>query len=311
MSHRADLTLLDNQHLPADRNPALVYIGSLSVGSHRTMRAALENIARIFDLPAHQLDWTRLRYQHVQAVRARLAELYAPATANRHMAALRGVLKEAWRLGYLSAEDYQRAIDVKAIPGSRELAGRYVEPEEVEKLLSFAARRKKEIDRRDAAIIAVLYTCGLRRDELISLNVTDYSPRGVRVVGKGNKERFVPVNTQARRIIRAWLDLRSDDNGSLFLPMDKYGNVSTGRLTTQAVYTILKRRCRAAGVNQITPHDFRHTFISNLFDQGTDIATIADLAGHADVEITRRYDRRPERARMDAVERLLIPGQDP
>lgn len=90
------------QTLPADRHPAAVYLSWLAPGSRRTMRQALDTIAGILTgglADAESVDWSALRYQHAQAVRTRLSASYAPATANKMLSALRGVLREAWRLG--------------------------------------------------------------------------------------------------------------------------------------------------------------------------------------------------------------------
>lgn len=297
--------LIINQALlvPADKHPAKVYVGSLASGSRRTMITALENIAQIFQVDAMRLDWTAIRYQHVQTIRAHIAELYAPATANRHLAALRGVLKESWRLGYMTAEEYQRATDFKLIKGERDLMGRYIEAWEFERLIDTCYKKRKTNDLRDACMLSVLYVCGLRREELVTFALPDYEQTKIRVIGKGNKERRVPVNEQLQPFMAEWLQLRGDLDGAFFT------NLSNGEpLTTDAVYSMVVRRGAAAGIASLSPHDLRHAFISNLFDQGVDISTIADLAGHDSVEQTRKYDRRPERARANAVEKLFIPG---
>lgn len=295
--------MIGKNRIPAQNNPANVYIASLSKGSQRTMISALENIAQIFNLSAMQFDWTKIRYQHVQTIRASLSDHYAPATANRHLAALRGVLKENWRLGYMNAEEYQRATDFKIIKGFRELAGRYIQEADVQKLIEHCYTRGRITGIRDAAMIGMLYVCGLRRDELVSLSIGDYADGEVRVIGKGNKERFVAVNKQLQQLLAEWVDIRGRSDGALFV------NVNTMQpLTTQAVYTMLKRRGKVIAIEALSPHDFRHTFISNLFDAGVDISTIANLAGHDDVETTRRYDRRDRRAGKAAVEKLNIPG---
>ena len=112
---------------------------------------------------AWSLAWDKLRYRHTTAVRALLADgRYARSTANRHLAALRGVLKECWRLGYVSAEDFQRASDLEPVRGSRLPRGRALQPGEIRSL--FAAcedgdRKKPAMAARDAAILALLYTC--------------------------------------------------------------------------------------------------------------------------------------------------------
>ncbi len=109
------------------RHPVAVYLARLAPGSRRSQRAALETMAGILTtgrLGIDELPWHRLGYQHTQALRAALAERFSPATANRHLAALRGVLREAWRLGLMSAEDLQRSIDLPAVRGERLPRGR-------------------------------------------------------------------------------------------------------------------------------------------------------------------------------------------
>src|SRR5579871_2828871 len=103
---------------PADRHPAHVYIARLGSGSRRTMSEALNTIARVIAsgrADIESLPWHALRYQHSAAIRAALIEKYKPSMANKILAALRGVLQECWRLGYMTAEDYHRAADVPTI----------------------------------------------------------------------------------------------------------------------------------------------------------------------------------------------------
>ncbi len=103
--------------LPRDLHPVLVYL------------ASLENIAQFIsggEADALTLAWHKLRYQHTAFIRATLAQAYKPTTANKMLSALRGVLKECFRLGYMSAEDYQRARDLPAIKGSSHRAAPYL-----------------------------------------------------------------------------------------------------------------------------------------------------------------------------------------
>lgn len=103
----------------ADKHPALVYLASLAESSRRPMAQSLQVIAGILGMDDYLLvPWGAMRYNVSQAIRTQLAEKYSAST-NRHLSALRGVLKEAWRLGYMSAEEYQRAVDLKAIKGQK------------------------------------------------------------------------------------------------------------------------------------------------------------------------------------------------
>src|SRR5438445_11074544 len=160
------------EKIALDRHPVAVYLARLALSSRRTMHAALNSIAGLLSedrYDAWSLAWEKLRYRHTTAVRALLADgRYAPSTANRHLAALRGVLKECWRLGYVSAEGFQRAAALEPVRGSRLPRGRALQPGELRSL--FAAcedddRKKPAMAARDAAILALLYGSGLRRAE--------------------------------------------------------------------------------------------------------------------------------------------------
>ncbi len=122
VSVAVDATLAGSQHRYApDRNPARVYLMSLAVGSRRTMRGALETISQLVSngrADALTLPWHELRYQHTSAIRSDLSRRYSPATTNKMLSAMKGVLKECWRLNYISGEQYQRARDVSAVRGS-------------------------------------------------------------------------------------------------------------------------------------------------------------------------------------------------
>ena len=113
---------LPGADLPRDENPVLAYLARLSPGSRRTMRASLETIARLAsagEVGALDFPWWMLRYHHAEAIRGRLAESYAPATANQMLSAMKGVLKSCWRLGLMSADERERASDVEPVRGSR------------------------------------------------------------------------------------------------------------------------------------------------------------------------------------------------
>jgi len=298
---------------PSDRHPAAVYLARLAPGSRRTMRTALNAMAAMLTsgaADAQTLDWSAVRYQHAQAVRSRLAERYRPATANKVLSALRGVLREAWRLGLVSSDDYRRAADIEAVKGESIPPGRALSAGELKSLLAACRADETAAGARDAALIALLYGAGLRRSEAVALDVSDYDvTSGMLVVrhGKGNRDRVVYATNGAADALADWLGVRSEEAGPLFLPVNKGGVVGGHRLTGQAVLYILRRRALQGGVTRLTPHDLRRTFISDLLDLGADISTVQRLAGHAQVSTTARYDRRGEVTKRRASELLHVP----
>jgi site-specific recombinase XerD len=309
-------------------DPVTVYLARLtSAESRRAMATSLELLAELLvdGQPADRAErarrrrdgtlaiavpWHELRYSHTQALRSWLAEHCSPAAANRHLAALRGVLREAWRLGLMNGEDLSRAIDLASIPGTSLPAGRYVEDGEVRRLVAACLDDQSPGGRRDAAVLAALFVGGLRRAEVVTLDVEHYdvSTGHLTVTGKGRRQRRAALPAGGRRAMAAWLEVRGfDEDGPLFCPVDKAGRVIIRRLTTQAVYALVDRRARKAGVSHLSPHDGRRTFASDLFDAGVDAVQVQGLMGHASLLTTGGYDRRPELARLAAVERLHFP----
>jgi integrase/recombinase XerD len=299
--------------LPADRNPAATYLGRLSPGSRRTMRQALDVIAGVVSGgsdDATTLDWSSIRYQHAQAIRSALAVRYCIASSNKMLAALRGVVREAWRLGQVPAEDYARTVDVESVRGKALPSGRALAKGELAALMHACASDATAAGARDAALIAVAYGAGLRRAELTALDFADYEvASGTLTVrrGKGNRDRLGYATNGARAAVEDWLAVRSPDAGALFLRVDKAGRVHPGRMTGQAVLYILRKRAAQAGVAAFSPHDLRRSFVGELLDADADLSMVQLLAGHASVTTTTRYDRRGEQGKQRAAELLHIP----
>ncbi len=310
-----------------ERDPYRIYLDRLdSDQSRRTMRGCLDRIARIIAMDETVTGagrpWWRLRYEHTMGIRAELRDrrgehggpAYSPASVNKHLVALRQVMLECWRLGLMSAEDYKRAVDLKSVESTRLPRGRHIPGDALAAVLAVCADDAAPAGRRDAALLAVLYTTGARRAEIAGLALTDYDPgeRSLRVRGKRDKERLVYVTADAAALLDAWIAVRGRTPGALFPPISRAGRcrIADGRFTHptgQAIAGILTRRVNEAGVAPHTPHDFRRTFIGELLDAGVDLATAQQLVGHASPATTARYDRRPERRRREAVDRLHLP----
>jgi integrase len=295
---------------PDATNPVAVYLLSLAPASRRTMAGALAVCAQLLGLASPlSAPWHRLSYAHTAALRAQLASRYAPSTANRLLAALRGVLRECRRLGLISADAERAAGDVAPVRGQRLPTGRALDQAEIAALMRACAADASPAGRRDAALIAVGYVGGLRRAELADLDLADYAPSSGALTiraGKGNKDRRVFLNRPTRLLVDAWRAARGAAPGPLFLPISKAKRIMARRLRAQSVATILRARAAQAAIADCSPHDLRRSCISALLDDGEDLATVQRLAGHASPMTTARYDRRGDAALQRAADRLSL-----
>ncbi|MDH3669568.1 MAG: tyrosine-type recombinase/integrase [Gammaproteobacteria bacterium] len=299
----------------ATRNPASVYLASLQPTGRRAMAGRLKTVAELLGYTnIRTVPWHALRYEHATAIRARLQELgKAPTTVNATLYALRGIARAAFNLGLMTAEDYQRLRDVRPVKGERLPAGRALSRGEIAALMAACTRDKASAGIRDAALIGIMYCAGLPRAEIVALDLQHCTLGGdtaeLKVQGKGNKERLVYLDNGAHDALEDWLRLREDSSGVLFVPINKGSRIQPQRMTEQAVYNVLRKRAREAGIKTFSPHDLRRSFIGDLLDAGADIATVQKLAGHANVSTTAKYDRRGEQAKKKAVKLLHIPYQ--
>jgi site-specific recombinase XerD len=295
--------------VPLDCHPVAVFLAGRSPGSRRTQRAALRVVAMLVSPDATEvtLPWWRLDYAHTSAIRSKLAERFAPATANRMLAALRGVLRASFKLGLTDSDRMTRACSVEPVRGSRVMKGRALSKGELTAL--FEACDASTGGARNAALIGLLYGGGLRRAEVVALDLTDFDATTGKLVvrGKGNKERVAWVTNGSRDALDAWLVFRGDEAGPLFFPVTKSGTIVRHRMTDGAVAALVRRLARRAKIATFSPHDMRRTFIGDMLDSGADIATVQALCGHSSPTTTSRYDRRGDRAKRRAAELLHVP----
>ena len=146
--------------------------------------------------------------------------------------------------------------------------------------------------RRDSAMLELLYSCGLRVSELTTLRIPDlfFGEGYIRVTGKGDKQRLVPVSAVARDKIRRWLE----DRGDLYDKRKKeetlFLNNRGGRLTRVMVFMIIKQAAERAGIEKrISPHTFRHSFATHLLEGGASIRQVQEMLGHENILTTEIY----------------------
>ena len=180
--------------------------------------------------------------------------------------------------------------------------------EEVDQLLS-AADVSTPLGVRDAAMVELLYATGLRVSEMVSLRVRDLSLEAgyLRCVGKGSKERLVPLGRGAADRLRAYLDgarprlLKGAARPSLFL------NNRGGPMSRQGFWKILKKHGRAVGLRgKFSPHVLRHSFATHLLERGADLRSVQMMLGHADISTTQIYTH-INRERLRAIYRDFHP----
>lgn len=308
---------------PASKNPYLIYLAQLgSTESRRSMARCLDRIADLYTAPSgtrlpdpagQHFPWELVGYEHTAAIRSLILEQtddnddpWSPTYCNKHLSALRQVLRHAWRLGLMTAEQYMRAREIENVKGVRLPPGRHLAPAERDALTNACLADGSPVGLRDAAVLEALFSTGCRRAEIAAMTreAYDVGSRTVRVIGKGNKEREVYLTERAAEHIGRWLVTAPKGARPLFSASDRWGNLLAEHLLPDSIGKIVARRAKQAGIPDVSPHDFRRTFCSDLLDLGVDMATVQALLGHASPTTTAGYDRRPARKRRAAVDRL-------
>lgn len=304
------------------QNPYHVYIASLaSAESRRKMTRHLDQIACIAlgidymydpDKPGMGaiFPWEQLRHRHTAAIRAALtATDLSPSTINASLTALRRVLQSAWSLELISTDDRARAQAVRDVKGHRVPAGRGVSGEEVLRLRDACLGDGNPRGLRDAVLITVLASTGLREAEATAARIEDFDAveRSLKIIGKGNKQRIVYLHGNAADALGRWLAVTDARSGPIFRAVDKWGRIAGKPLTGAAVRHIVKCRRIQAGVRPLTVHDLRRTFIGNVLDAGAHLPQVQELVGHSNADTTSKYVRHNARALRAAVDRLDVP----
>ena len=237
----------------------------------------------------------------VEELETYLAELRAaglsPATIARRVAALRSFFRHQMLLG-TRTDNPAAELD---LPRRRQRLPRTLSPAEAERLIEAAAGTTPRAH-RDRALVELLYGAGLRVSEAVGLCKTDVDleARIVRAVGKGNKERVVPIGRPAVEAIRRYLSrgrpfLDARRRPELFL------NARGGALTRAGAFLILRRLAAKAGLEpeRVHPHLLRHSFATHLLEGGADLRSVQEMLGHADLATTEIYTHVSDRRRRE------------
>ena len=221
----------------------------------------------------------------------------SPATIARRIASVRSFLRHLVLVGSApvnAAAELELPRRVRRLP-------RTLSPGEAERLIEAAAGTTPR-SLRDAALVELLYGAGLRVSEAVSLEKAgiDLDRRLVRIVGKGDKERVVPVGRQAVEALRRYLargrpHLDRKHRPELFL------NAQGGALTRAGAFLILRRLAAKAGLEpeRVHPHLLRHSFATHLLEGGADLRSVQEMLGHADLSTTELYTHVTDRRRRE------------
>lgn len=219
-------------------------------------------------------------------VRRWLAQLHRSHTKSsigRKLAALRTLFKYLLREGTVA----KNPAELVATPKREKKVPYHLAIDEVTALMEAPAGIDL-LSLRDRAILETLYSCGVRVAELTGLDVggVDLAQGLVRVLGKGGKERVVPVGRPARQALAAYLAERGGP-----LPAEPlFLNARGGRLTSRSVRRVVDRHIlRVATLKKVSPHTLRHTFATHLLEGGADLRAIQELLGHASLSTTQKY----------------------
>jgi len=206
----------------------------------------------------------------------------------RKLATLRSFVR------YLCREEVLEGNPIAAVstPKQEKRLPRFLYPKEIELLLE-APDISRPSGLRDKAILEVLYATGIRVSELVSLNLSnlDTQSGSIKVLGKGGKERIIPMGTKACTAMDKYLQVRrkalKKDNGTetaVFL--NKFGQ----RLTARSVRNIINKYVQQVALNQkVSPHTLRHTFATHLLNGGADLRSVQELLGHVKLSTTQVY----------------------
>lgn len=247
--------------------------------------------------------------QHLLTVKRR-----KPATINRKLASLSAFCTWAQEAGIIESDPtkgIQGVGEVEVGPRWLHRKAQYALLRELQKAQQLAASRAGgETDHpavrkavRDAAVVALMLHAGLRVGELAVLTIKDITLNDrsgqVAVRGKGDKRRTVPLNADARKALKAWLEVRpSEAEGCLFI--GQRGD----SLSPRAIERLVARYAESAGLEGVTPHTLRHSFGKGLVDAGVSLDRVATLMGHSRLETTRIYTVPSEHDLQQAVEEL-------
>lgn len=234
----------------------------------------------LIEKPIESVDYLVLR-KYLAALKEKNLKV---RSVSRRLSALRSFFKFLTREGYLKTNP----ILLVSSPKQEKHLPLFLTEDEVKKLIDSVIPKDNEDDLglRDKAILETFYSTGMRISELVGVNTQDidFISDIVKVMGKGKKERIVPIGDCAIKAIRAYLEKRKKQSDVLFL------NKNGRRITDRGVRGIVAKYIRIASIKHgVSPHTLRHSFATHLLNRGADLRSVQELLGHANLSTTQIY----------------------
>lgn len=267
-----------------------VYLALEKANSPHTKTAYLHDLRRYQQyFEQQQLDISAIQTEHIRTFAHFLVEdcYLSLRSLARNLAAIRALHQFLFMEQFL-AHDPSEEIESPKFAAHLPVV---LSIEEVEQIFSVIPKEQKHA-LRNIALLELLYSSGLRVSELIQLKFQDlHLEEGfLRVLGKGNKERYVPVGAPAVEAVRRYVEARGIGKIAVGYEAYLFLNPSGKRLSRISVFKLVKKLCAVAGIQKnISPHTFRHSFATHLVEGGADLRAVQEMLGHESITTTEIY----------------------
>ncbi len=294
-------------------NPAHKYLQQLgSKNSQATMGYVLDRVAKVLlrdaDVRLDAINWITVTDVHLMALIRYFSDevKLSPYTVSLYASAVKSVMVEAYFLDMINEKQLKLIQRVKIPRGSRIRQRTALSLTEIQTFFA-ACDDGTALGARDAAAFSVLVGCGLRREEAATLAMEniDFAVAELKIIGKGNKQRMVPLQTTVEDKLLDWIDnWRGEYPGALFTGLHKNGSITDQQLTVSGLYKAIKKRGVLLPIQSFMIHDLRRTYGTLLLDNDVDVFTVQELLGHESVDTTKKYDMRGNDRKRKAVDTL-------
>lgn len=254
--------------------------------SKNTIIAYKENLLEFLDF----IEVNKIKKCTYDDIRKYIKELYDKKYTNssicRQISCLRGFFKYLYNNNYID----DNPMLLISNPKMEKRLPKFLYYEDLEKILS-TPDEKNYLELRNLLIIELLYSTGVRVDELVNIKLSDidFDARKIKILGKGNKERYVFFGTRCLDLINKYLSISRkilDVNNSEFLLLSKTGK----KINSREVRNIINQEVEVSGLKiKISPHTFRHTYATHMLNEGADLRVVQELLGHENLSTTTIY----------------------